>query len=60
MPLTVYSEAGCNGTSKVLKDSEVNLAKAGVKFTIQVNECKIRNTKTNNDINKDIYINRQI
>ncbi|XP_023329325.1 tectonin beta-propeller repeat-containing protein 1 [Eurytemora carolleeae] len=35
MPLTVYSEAGCNGTSKVLKDSEVNLAKAGVKFTIQ-------------------------
>ena len=38
MPLTVYSEAGCNGTSKVLKDSEVNLAKAGVKFTIQVNK----------------------
>jgi len=34
MVLTVFSEANCAGTSKVLKDSEGNLAKVGVKFKI--------------------------
>merc|ERR1711962_1031463 len=35
MVLTVYSEPGCTGTSKVLKDSEINLAKTGIKFAIK-------------------------
>jgi len=35
MGLTVFSEAGCEGTGKELKESEVNIAKAGIKFTIK-------------------------
>ena len=36
MGLTVFAEAGCSGTSKEIKDSEVNLAKVGVKFGVKV------------------------
>ena len=36
MVLTVYSETKFGGTSKVIKDSEVNLTKVGVKFNIKV------------------------
>jgi len=35
MVLTVYSETKFGGTSKVIKDSEVNLTKVGVKFNIK-------------------------
>ena len=35
MPLTLYSELGCTGSSKDIKDSEVNLAKVGVKFPVK-------------------------
>lgn len=35
MGLTVFAEEGCSGTSKEIKDSEVNLAKVGVKFGVK-------------------------
>ena len=35
MSLTLFSEVGCNGNSKELKESEVNIAKAGVKFPVK-------------------------
>ena len=35
MPLTLYSEPGCSGSSKQITDSEVNLAKVGVKFPVK-------------------------
>ena len=35
MGLTVFSEPGCEGTGKELKESEVNIAKAGIKFAIK-------------------------
>ena len=35
MPLTVYSETGCTGNSKELKESEVNITKVGVKFPVK-------------------------
>ena len=35
MPLTLYSELGCSGSSKEITDSEVNLAKVGVKFPVK-------------------------
>ena len=35
MPITLYSELGCTGSSKDIKDSEVNLAKVGVKFPVK-------------------------
>ena len=37
MVLTLYSELDCQGQSAVIKDKEVNLAKAGVKFHVKVN-----------------------
>ena len=36
MGLVLYSEVGCTGTSKEIKDSEVNLSKVGVKFSVKV------------------------
>lgn len=36
MGLTLFAEVGCAGTSKEIKDSEVNLAKVGVKFGVKV------------------------
>ena len=35
MGLTVFSEPGCEGTGKELKESEVNIVKAGIKFAIK-------------------------
>ena len=35
MPLTLFSETGCSGSSKELKDSEVNITKVGVKFSVK-------------------------
>merc|ERR1711962_32344 len=35
MVLTVYSAVDCTGDSKEIKDSEVNLSKVGVKFSIK-------------------------
>lgn len=35
MVLTLFSEVGCTGTSKAIKDSEVNLTKVGVKFAVK-------------------------
>jgi len=35
MGLVLYSEVGCTGTSKEIKDSEVNLSKVGVKFSVK-------------------------
>ena len=41
MGLTVFAEAGCSGTSKEIKDSEVNLAKVGIKFGVKVHRIQI-------------------
>ena len=35
MTLTLFSEPGCSGSSKELKESEVNIAKVGVKFSVK-------------------------
>lgn len=35
MGLTLFSEPSCGGTSKELKESEVNITKVGVKFAIK-------------------------
>ena len=35
MGLTLFAETGCSGTSKELKDSEVNISKVGVKFAVK-------------------------
>ena len=36
MVLTLFSELNCDGASVAIKDKEVNLAKAGVKFQVKV------------------------
>ena len=41
MGLTVFAEEGCSGTSKEIKDSEVNLAKVGVKFGVKVHMIRM-------------------
>ena len=33
--MTLFAEIGCSGTSKELKDSEVNITKVGVKFAVK-------------------------
>ena len=35
MGLTLFSEPGCGGTSKEILESEVNIAKVGVKFSVK-------------------------
>ena len=35
MGLTVFPEPGCGGTGKELKESEVNVSKAGIKFGVK-------------------------
>ena len=35
MGLTVFPEPGCGGTGKELKESEVNISKAGIKFGVK-------------------------
>ena len=35
MTITLFSEPGCTGSSKELKESEVNITKVGVKFPVK-------------------------
>ena len=39
MVLTLFSDVGCGGSSAVIKEKEINLAKAGVNFHVKV-VCK--------------------
>ena len=36
MVLTLFSDVGCGGSSAVIKEKEINLAKAGVNFHVKV------------------------
>ena len=49
MVLTLFSELNCGGSSVIIKDKEVNLAKAGVNFHVKVIFWNWNNSKLHHD-----------